>query len=239
MIAALEREIAGLVRGWQRESAGKLNGWRNGQTIAFAVGMGSDKAFTGTNVVIETFRPELVTSIGFSGALSTELPVGSIVVPAQVVGFKTGEAYEAAGGAGVLITAAGVVGANDKAEMGSRYGALAVDMEALGVAKAAKVARVKFAAIKAISDGVSDEMDFVGTFVTPDGFKTGAFLAHVAVRPKLWKALKQLAENTQKASDSLKVALREFVAGPEAFLAQHSNQPTLGSVSSEAQSARK
>jgi len=239
IVAALEREISGLVRGWQRVQVGNLKAWRQGETVAVTVGMGWEKAFAGTNVVIETFRPELVTSIGFSGSLSTELPVGSIVVPAQVVGFKTGIAFEAAYGAGVLVTAAGVVGANDKAEMGSRFGALAVDMEAAGVAEAATVARVKFAAIKSISDGVSDEMDFVGAFVTPEGFKTGAFLMHVAFRPRLWKALKQLAQNTQKASEALTAALRDFTAEPEAFLARYSNQSTLGSLASEAQSARK
>jgi hypothetical protein len=37
----------------------------------------------------------------------------------------------------------------------------------------------------------------------------------------------------------LTAALRDFTAEPEAFLARYSNQSTLGSLASEAQSARK
>jgi hypothetical protein len=80
---------------------------------------------------------------------------------------------------------------------------------------------VRFASIKVISDAIDDEMDFVGAFVTPTGFKTAAFLAHVAVRPRLWSALSKLNRNSQQAAESLTASLRDFAAGPEEFLASH------------------
>jgi nucleoside phosphorylase len=234
IVAALEREISGLVKGWESGRISNLKFWRRGELVAAVAGMGWDKAFAGTNVVIEAFRPELITSIGFSGALSTDLPVASIFVPAQVIGFKTGAAFQTGFGTGTLVTAAGVAGVNDKSEMAARYGAQAVDMEAAAVSEAASTAGVRFAAIRAISDGVNDEMDFLGAFVTPDGFKTRAFLAYVAVRPRLWKALARLGENTRLASEALTVALKEFAADPEKYLARDLNRHMLKQSSSKA-----
>jgi hypothetical protein len=239
IVAALETEIAGFVRGWERFEIEGLKCWRRGEFVTAVAGMGWDKAFRGTKVVIEALCPELVTSIGFSGSLSTDLTVGSIFVPAQVIGFKNGVAYQTGFGRGTLVSAAGVIGSREKAETAARYGALAVDMEAAAVAEACANGHIRFAALKCISDGVEDEMDFVGGFVSPDGFKTGAFLAHVALRPRLWKALSKLSSNTSRAKESLTAALLEFTVGPERFLAQSSNQSSLEAVPGAGQSARK
>ena len=66
----------------------------------------------------------------------------------------------------------------EKEEAAVRFGALAVEMEAVGVAAAAANHK-KFAAIKAISDGAEDEMDFLAGFLTPEGFGTARFMAHI------------------------------------------------------------
>ena len=232
IVAALQREIDGLVRGWEAFQIEGLKStcWRNRECVAVVVGMGWEKAFRGTKVAIETFRPELITSIGFSGSLSTEWPVGSIFIPAQVIGFKNGQAHQTGVGRGTLVTTFGVAGVREKAEMGAKYGAQAVDMEAAAVAEAAEAGGVRFAGIRAISDGFGDEMDFVGAFVTPDGFKTGAFLTHIALRPKLWSALARLARNTAEATRALTAALQEFSSGPEKYLAKSSNQQALAGI---------
>jgi len=241
IVSALEREISGLVKGWEPCSVAGLKSkcWRHGETVVVALGVGWDKAFGGTKVVIEALRPELVTSVGYSGSLSSELAVGSVFIPAQVIGSKNDGAHQTGFGRGTLVTTSGVAGVGAKRELAARYGALAVDMEAAAVAEAAQASGVRFAAVKAISDGVNDEMDFVGEFVTPEGFKTAAFLVHVALRPKLWGALVRLGSNSQKALEALTVALKEFVAGPEKFLAETANQPSLEALPSAAQSARK
>jgi adenosylhomocysteine nucleosidase len=239
IVAALETEIAAFVRGWERFEVEGLKCWRRGEFVTAVAGMGWERAFRGTKVVIEAFCPELVTSIGFSGSLSTDLVVGSIFIPAQVIGFKNGVAYQTGFGRGTLVSAAGVVGSKDKAEMAVRYKAQAVDMEAAAVAEVCESEHVRFAALKSISDGIEDEMDFVGRFVTADGFKTGAFLAHVALRPGLWKALAKLSRNTSRATQALTTALQEFTVGPERYLAQSSNQSSLEAAPGVGQSARK
>ena len=224
LIAALEREISGLVKGWEEHQIElpnrqfKAKYWRHGDAVALAVGMGWEKAFAGTKVAIEAFRPELVTSIGFSGSLVSELKVADILVPAQVIGSKTGAVHPIGTGTSTLVTVPGVVGGREKAELAVQFGAHAVDMEAAAVAESCKAAGVRFAAIRSISDGIGDEMDFVGRFVAPDGFRTGAFVAYIAIRPQLWGALVRLAANSQRAADSLTKALQEFVLQPERFL---------------------
>jgi adenosylhomocysteine nucleosidase len=239
IVAALETEVAAFVRGWERFEIERLKCWRRGEFVTAVAGMGWDKAFRGTKVVIEALCPELVTSIGFAGSLSTNLKVGSIFVPAQVIGFKNGVAYQTGFGRGTLVSAAGVIGSKEKAETAARYSAVAVDMEAAAVAEACANGHVRFAALKSISDDVEDEMDFVGGFVTPDGFKTGAFLAHVALRPRLWKALAKLSRNTSRATEALTTALLEFTVCPEKFLAESTNLSSLEAAPSVGQSARK
>jgi nucleoside phosphorylase len=234
IVAALEREISGLVAGWERaDIEGKnLKIWRREEVVASAVGMGWEKAFSGTNVLVEAFRPELVTSVGFSGSLSTELGVGSVFVPAQVVGFSNREVHQTGFGRGTLVSTAGVAGTGTKVRIASELGALAVDMEAAAVAKACEGSKTRFAAVKAISDGVDDEMEFLQAFVTPVGFKTGAFLTHVAMRPKLWGALVRLGRNTSRATESLTAALKDFSQDPEKFLARSTDRMTLDVASS-------
>ncbi len=226
IICALEMEVRKLVAGWKRDvveipGRAKIHCWRQGQTVVMAAGTGWDRAAKVAEWAIESFKPELVTSVGYSGSLTRALGAGSLVVPAQVVGFKSSTSFETGVGTGVLFTAAGVASATEKASL-ARSGALAVDMEAAAVAEAAKRAGVRFAAVKAISDGVDDQVEFTQKFVTPDGFRTGAFLGYVAFRPWLWGAVGRLATNSKKAGETLTAALRELVEGPEEFLKKYS-----------------
>jgi len=227
IVAAMEREISGLVQGWEwrwldiPEGGFKAKCWTRGQVAAVAVGTGWERASLGTKVVIETFRPELVTSVGYSGSLTSELAVGDLLVPAQVVGFANATIHRTGLGDGILVTAAGVAGAAEKAELARRYGAVAVDMEAAAVAEVAAAAGTRFAAVKAISDAADDRMEFLAAFVSPGGFRTAAFLAHVASRPWLWGAVARLGRNSQKAAATLTKALQELAAEPEKFLEQY------------------
>jgi len=49
-------------------------------------------------------------------------------------------------------------GAEQKRQLGKQHGALAVDMETLGVAEVCQREKQRFLAIRAISDGVDDEL---------------------------------------------------------------------------------
>jgi hypothetical protein len=104
-----------------------------------------------------------------------------------------------------------------------RFGALAVEMEAIGVAAAAADCGREFAAIKAISDGAGDEMDFLSGFLTPEGFGTARFIAHIALRPELWGRVAALERHSRLASAALKSAAEECNKDWRAFAAKHSS----------------
>lgn len=224
LIAALEREVASLVEGAEvreLEIPGlgfRAKCWKLFDCVVLAAGTGWERAAAVTKVAIEAFQPELVTSIGYSGSHSETLPVGALFIPAQVLGFKSGIDYRTGIGEGILFTAQGVAGSDQKAALSVSRAALAVDMEAAAVAEVAQAAGIRFVAVKAISDGLNDRVDLVTPYVTPSGFRTGAFVAHIAIRPWLWGEVAKLASNSRKASETLAVAVTALIRDPNAFL---------------------
>ncbi len=224
IIAAMEREVASLVEGAEVRQLEipqlgiKAKTWMLFDAAVVAAGTGWERAFAVTKVAIETFEPELVTSIGYSGSHSKSLPVGALFVPAQVLGFKNRIDYRTGVGEGILFTAEGVTGSQQKAALNVSCAALAVDMEAAAVAEAAQAAGVRFLAVKAISDALEDRVDIVQPFVASEGFRTAAFVAHIAIRPWLWKDVAKLASNSRKASETLSEAVMALIRDPNAFL---------------------
>lgn len=226
LIGALRRELDPLVEGWHRapltncgEMGRELPVYRScrGDVVAVAAGVGSQRASLATKVLIETFRPEVVTSIGFTGSLDRTLGIGAIITPSVVIDAETGERFETEYGSGTLVTVPRVAGSEAKRQLVKQFNATCVDMEAAGVARAAHAAGVKFLAVKAVSDSPDDPIEFTEPFVTPDGFRTGAFLAHVLPRPRLWSSVVRLAKNGSFATRTLKEAVQKMIADPEAF----------------------
>ena len=74
-------------------------------------------------------------------------------------------ASEMPAGHGVLVSAAGVAGVEQKAKLAESYGAQAVDMEAAAVARGAQAQGVGFLAVKAISDESDFHMPALDRFV--------------------------------------------------------------------------
>lgn len=215
MVAALHREVAGLVRGWKVEEfciagcAARL--YHHGSAVLVCAGTGQERARQAAVALIEKCSPKVVLSVGFAGACSPALEPGAVITPAKVVEAATGREWRCSFGSGVLATVAEVAGGEAKRKLAARYGARAVDMEAAGVAEAAAAAGCEFAAIKAISDGDGEEMDFVAPFVTPEGFATGRFVAHIALRPALWSRVSRLQRNSRLAAEALAGKLFELV----------------------------
>lgn len=225
-VAALEREVCEIVRLWSRTDlqigASKRTVYYNERAVLICAGTGILRARDAANVLIENWAPGMVISIGFAGSCVGGLQPGALVVPASLMELGTGTMFPCAFGSGRLITADRVAGKSLKNEIHARYEALAVDMEATGVATAAREANCEFAAIKAISDGVEEDLGFLSGFVRPHGFATGRFVAHVALRPRLWPAVAALSKNSQLASSSLASAVTECVADRRSFSAKYS-----------------
>ena len=208
IIAALEREIHGLVKGWrkvEREHEGRrFRFFENDEAVAVCGGIGGEAARRATEAVIALYQPEIVQSVGFAGALDPSLKVGTIFCPSCVIDSRDGSRAETGMGSGVLVSAAAIVGIEDKAKLSAVYGAHAVDMESAAVARGARARGVRFMAVKAISDESDFAMPALDRFVDRDGnWCSTVFAASLAGRPWLWPKVYRLARSTAKASKAL------------------------------------
>jgi nucleoside phosphorylase len=232
-VAALEREVAAIVRGWSRSDVrmgtAERRIYRGGDRRAALIcaGTGKEQAYAASKLLVAQCSPKVLVSIGFAGACVASLHPGSIVVPAAVVEEVTGKSFACALGRGHLVAMDSVAGKGLKRCAASRFGALAVDMEASGVGAAAVECGRQFVAIKAISDGVDEDLGFLAGFVTPDGFAMGRFLTHIALRPGMWPSVAALQRNSKLAAAALQQAVEECMADWTGFSARYSDASSM------------
>ena len=247
-VAALEREVSRAARGWAattlRVGRAERRMYYNtlrpstpttgalGTPLARAAlvcaGTGPERAYRAAKACIEEFSPRLLVSIGFAGSCTPELGPGAVIVPARVVVPAVDDESGAESefpcvcGSGTLLSVNAVMSSAGKRQARARYGAIALEMEAAGVASAAAEYGREFAAIKAITDGVDEDLDFLAAFVTPNGFAMARFLAFLAIRPRLWPRVAELDRNSRLAVRALEQAILECIGDWPAFAARHS-----------------
>lgn len=216
VIAALEREVAPLVRGWRVLDEGISAPYRSYATegaVVVCAGIGPRPAGCAADSALSLYRPQIVVSAGLAGALTPDLKVGDPFIPHTVVNSATGtRIHTAQGSNGVLVSASGVAGPEAKRLLGRQFGALAVDMEGAAVAEVAEKHGIPFMAVKTISDAYDFPVPDMEPFVDPRGrFLTAKFMYHVARHPALWSTVRKLAVNTAEASRKLCLQLRNLI----------------------------
>jgi adenosylhomocysteine nucleosidase len=216
IIAAMEREVKPLIRGWKVRAL-EHDGRRyriseNGLAVVICSGIGPEAARRVTEAVIQETRPTRVLSVGFAGALDGAMKVADVLEPRVVVNASDGVRTETGSGQGTLVSYGAVADRDQKERLAKAYTAVAVDMEAAAVAQGAHARGVEFAALKAISDAADFPMPPTERFVSSDGqFRTAQFAMHVAVRPWLWARTIALARNSAKASRGLCAAISSYL----------------------------
>lgn len=215
IVAALEREIATLIRNWKRtprEYEGRtFTFFEREDVVAVCGGIGLEGARRASQAVIAIYHPQRLHSVGFAGALSTDLRAGDIFSPAVIIDARDGSRYDLEAGQGTLVTFMAVAGAEQKAKLAEAYKAAAVDMEAAAVASAARAHGITFGSTKAISDELNFEIPNMTRFINSEGqFRTASFVAFAALRPWLWNSIARLASNARKAEKALSTQLGEF-----------------------------
>jgi adenosylhomocysteine nucleosidase len=208
LVAAMEREIAPFVRGWnlsEREHDGRrFRFFENKDVVLVCAGIGGESARRATEAVIGFYRPASVQSVGLAGALDPKLKVGMIFSPRWVVDVRDGSRADTAKGDGVLVSAGEIANVEQKTKFARAYGAQAVDMEAASVAKGAVAHGLPFSALKAISDESNFVMPPMNEFISHDGaFRTKSFVLFAAVRPWLWGKIIRLAMDSARAVRAL------------------------------------
>jgi nucleoside phosphorylase len=104
----------------------------------------------------------------------------------------------------LLVTADHVADAAEKQRLASTYRAGLVDMEAAAIARLAGMRGISFQCIKGVSDGLDDRLPDFNRFLTREGrFQTASFALFALFHPGYWSALKQMGENSKKASRSI------------------------------------
>lgn len=219
IIAALEREVAPLVKGWRvlEDSISSVyRTFQQNDTVVACAGIGASPAKICAERAVSCFSPVILVSAGLAGALSPEMKVGDVLIPAIIVNARNGAQIQTGHGGGTLVTASGVAGPEAKRLLARQYSGLAVDMEAAAVAEVANSCGVGFSAVKAISDDDDFPVPELESFVDHDGkFLTGKFIAHLAPRPRLWGTVRKLAANSAKASQELCDVLRNLIESGE------------------------
>lgn len=222
IIAAMERELTPLVRGWKRgilSSGDKaFTFFERDGVLAVITGIGCKNAEQAAQDVVAQYRPTLLISAGLAGALIRSLKAGSVFTPSVVVDAADGAEYRCIAdgnrvSGGVLVTSAEIAGAEAKRELVTRFHGLVVDMEAAGVAKVAQQEQIGFRCVKAISDEADFAVPPMARFIAADGtFQSGRFAAWAAVRPWQWMRVAALARNSRRAIAALCDRLRKDLA---------------------------
>ncbi|MGB8130521.1 MAG: hypothetical protein WCG81_12080 [Candidatus Angelobacter sp.] len=213
IIAAMEREIEPLVRGWQRTTVPsadkKFSVFESDGVVAVVSGIGCKNAEIAARAIVDHHRPALFISVGLAGALIWSLKVASVFTPNVVVDAVEGAEYRCATdpnhvSGGVLVTAQQIAGTEAKRELVNHFHGLVVDMEAAGVAKVAQQEQIGFRCVKAISDEADFVMPPMGKFVNAAGkFQSGKFALWAAIRPWQWPRIVNLARNSKRAIKAL------------------------------------
>ena len=188
VIASDRREFAGILAhagGSQPEPAirgvdfARTAGLGGHELLLVANGVGIKRAAAAVEAALPVFRPDALASIGFCGALDPSLQVADIVVASEVMG---GEKRYAAARVrssrrhhwGVVRTGVRVAQSAGERRSLRASGAIAVDMEASGVAECASTRGLPFCCVKAVTDLAGETManDFNRALRTDGHFDT-------------------------------------------------------------------
>jgi len=186
------------------------------QIMLMANGAGAHRAAAAVDNALASFQPDAIVSVGFCGALDPDLAIADIVVGTTV--FAGGRAFAAqspnAGrphSLGPVCTLDHVVQtAAEKSELRST-GAIAVEMEAAGVAERAQSLGLPFFCIKSVTDLAGEDLanDFNAALRSDGRFDTIRILASCLRKP--WVRLPELFRLRRRCARAAR-ALGDFIA---------------------------
>ena len=219
IVAALPAELKPLVRGLRRQAGCetvKLWSLRSDddEWVAACAGAGQPAATSAFAAIERAGSIDLAFSVGWAGALNSEIATGKAYNVTGVIDVRTGERFHCEAGAGELWLATSPIVADEaeKRRLASAYNAGLVDMEAAAVARLAAMRNIPFYCIKGVSDGFADKLPDFNRFISPSGqFRMARFALFAFLRPWRWPALMRMGENSRKASQSIAKSMLDFL----------------------------
>ena len=222
VVAAERRELDGILR---RSSGVRPLGWPvrfargaelNGQRLWLVAHGPGPLAADAARVALERERPDAVLSTGFCGALDPSLKTGEVVVASRVVNGC--ESFDAAQPrcerphrSGVVVSCGHVVGSVEEKSRLYAAGGLAVEMEALLVARCAAEREAPFFCVRAVLDRASQgfSLDFSRLRTSDGRFSRPRIALAALARP--WTAAPELIRLERQGRTAAR-ALGEFIA---------------------------
>ena len=178
-------------------------------------GMGFARARRATQALLDGHSPRWLLSCGFAGALRPGIPIGSIIVADSIVDQHEQSLQidlhmpaDPARGlfVGRLLTADEMVRSVDlKKQLGEKHAALAVDLESLAVAQVARANKIRFLAVRVISDDLSADLppEILSIVGDTGSVRFGAAIGALWKRPSAAKDMWRLREQAQSAATRL------------------------------------
>ena len=227
-----------------------------GEWVAACSGAGVSAATRAFAAAEKDGPLSVVISIGWVGALTEALETGRAYLVAGVIDVRTGERFEAlslsqtsnglsdpthrdesamngaqTGNVGqsdvLLVTSPIVADEAEKRRLAAAYGADMVDMEASAVARLAQMRGIPFYSIKGVSDGLTDKLPDFNRFIRPDGrFDMTGMILFSILRPWYWPSLVRMGENSNKASQSMREAVLDFL-DERAYIRERNGYPNI------------
>lgn len=231
------RPLLRRVRSWQKEDIGGFSSYRfnvhNRDILLLESGMGVRNAARAAQQLLAEYRPEILVNFGFAGAVASGLTVGDIVIAQRVLfrhnrlfaeqqGIAAKPAEQAASFLltipgipfksvlGTLITTSGILCKKELlGQLPQNAIFPAVDMETSAIAQTAHKEKVPLLAIRAISDGADEELQFSIEEFTDKNMKIflPKVLLAVAKNPRIIPQLLRLSKNSKVAGENLATAL--------------------------------
>ncbi len=185
-------------------------------------GVGIKRARKGTSLIIQRFKPDLIISAGFGGALSSELKVGDIILGEWVLSLKKNERMKLLTDMPGLVNGfkrGGILAENrfihdpmEKKRLFETSGVLSVDMETWGVVEASLQGQTPVLSIRSISDESWETLPNMGYIFRGGKFSKRKALGYFASYPShILPFLKFRFFNSKKSSRSLCRFLRDVV----------------------------
>ena len=198
-----------------------------GQPVALlALGVGKECARIAAEMTIKCYRPDLIISAGFGGALQDHIQTGDMVVGSEVLELtgddgkdvrwraipSAGQPPAVAGNldgfrlhSGKILTADDlIVKARRKARIGQATGALTVDMESSAVAAVAAAHGTRFLAVRCVTDDSRSNLpgEFNDFFVLGQ-LQPSRIITSIVRRPKLALDLARMGYAARRAGRTL------------------------------------
>ena len=217
--------LSGVIRTEGSGFVAREGGLDGRRLVLVESGVGRAAAERATHALILGHQPRWVISTGFAGGLDESMARGDILMADQIIDTSDRRLdidlmldHESLAAThhvhiGRLLTSDRVIAdPAEKQALGRRYGALAVDMETMGVADICRRERIRFLSVRVISDPLNhtlpDDIDYLAKQRTTAG-RLGAAAGAIFRRPGSLKDMWQLKEDAILASERL----AKFLAG--------------------------